>query len=102
MSYFTVDDLSSFTHTELAKSLIESEKDRELAVERATKAEECAAKALTTYTDLRVANAILLDRMRVSTNDHARMTKSLMAQLAEARSQSRSWGWWARLCRGTD
>jgi len=90
MSDFTVEDLSSFTHTELAKSLIESEKDRELAVERATNAEECAAEALSISNELLLANA------------------KLVVQLAElrtrtrTRTRSRSWSFFASLCGGSE
>jgi len=84
MSDFTVKDLSGFSRDELAKSLIVSEEERELAVERATKAEECAAEVLSISNELLLANA------------------KLVVQLAELRTRSRPWSFFARLCGGSD
>jgi hypothetical protein len=94
---FTVKDLSKLTHAELVTNLMEVIGYLGDAGAHATEADERAAEALKACTDLLVDNALLRCHMRVLTDDHARMTDR-----TEARSQSRSWSWWARLCGSSD
>ena len=96
-SVFTVKNLSRFTPDELATNLLEAMGYLEDAEVRAAKADKRAAEALKACTDLLVDNALLRCHMSVLTDDNARMTN-----LTETRPQSRSWGWWARLCGSSD
>jgi len=95
---------ADLSREELAECVVDADKARKLALKRATKAEECAAELLSTCKELLLANAELVAQIGMLKNDHELMKSSLMAQLAETRSSSRSrpWSFLARLCGGSD